>query len=205
MQTIDWSSRRSLSVDIRRLVTGRMTNDEFDDVYFERYEACDDPAVAAIASYCYCLYDSATLYPIKLHGRHAVPRETRQAAARAVLFLRAGLAYEWPKNENAPLLLASGRALAAPHGIIAGILLLVIGIPVYLVEPYPAMSVFPLLGILITLVSLAVLQSWRNFERRNQAAFEASGDPNLWPFSRQSDLQQAKRTAYLLGRQCVDR
>jgi hypothetical protein len=93
-----------------------------------------------------------------------------------------------------------GRALAAPHGIIAGILLLVIGIPVYLVEAYPAMRVFPLLGILITLVSLAVLRSWQNFERRNQAAFEANGDPKLWPFFRQSALQNAKRTAYLLGR-----
>ena len=41
---VDTELRHRLSQDLRRLITGRMTNDEFDDVYYESYFDSDDLA-----------------------------------------------------------------------------------------------------------------------------------------------------------------
>jgi hypothetical protein len=87
---IDRKLRAELSQDIRRLATGRMTNDAFDDLYYEVYERSDDRAVNEIAAFCYGLYSSDLLFPIRLRGRYALDAETKRTIARCVLFLRSG-------------------------------------------------------------------------------------------------------------------
>lgn len=105
---IDAALRTELSQDLRRLATGRMTSDAFDDRYDEIYESSDDRAVNAIATYCYCLYSSDLLLPIRLRGRYALDRETKATIARYVLFLRSGTEYLWPPLPDDP----AGRYLA---------------------------------------------------------------------------------------------
>src|SRR5262245_24251555 len=48
---VDFSTRKDLSQDLRRLVTGRMTNDEFDEVAYGRFFDSKDRAVDSIAHF----------------------------------------------------------------------------------------------------------------------------------------------------------
>src|SRR5262249_43935758 len=67
---VDREARQELAVALHRLVTGQMTNDQFDEVF----EACvdsEDAAVAAIANFGWGLYSSWLLWPYRLKGRHA--------------------------------------------------------------------------------------------------------------------------------------
>lgn len=75
---IDPEVRKSLSQDVRRLITGRMTNDAFDDIYYEEYQSADDRAccfrIACVVGmplmqkldpqrlelFCFCDRDSST-------------------------------------------------------------------------------------------------------------------------------------------------
>ena len=101
---VDSDLRISLSQDVRRLATGRMSNDDFDDVYYEQYDSSHDRAVCEISGFCYSLYSSDLLLPMRLRGRHALDADTKRTCIRAVLFLRSGLEYEWPAfPDNAAL------------------------------------------------------------------------------------------------------
>jgi hypothetical protein len=84
---IDSTLRAELSQDIRRLATGQMTNDEFDDRYYEVYQPSDDDAITSIATYCYWLYSSDLLFPMRLRGRYA-PKSGNTARCRAPLSRR---------------------------------------------------------------------------------------------------------------------
>ncbi|HVC98463.1 MAG TPA: hypothetical protein VND64_32650 [Pirellulales bacterium] len=55
---VDHEARQALSLALRRLVTGRMTNDEFDDLYYGSWVNSSDRAVDVIATSAYCLYSS---------------------------------------------------------------------------------------------------------------------------------------------------
>jgi len=88
---VDSLKRRQLSQHLRQLVTGRATNDEFDEWYYNDYETSEDRATQAISAFGYSLYSD--LWPYRLRGVHAVDKETRRTAARCVLFLRSKLEY----------------------------------------------------------------------------------------------------------------
>ncbi|MEL6899243.1 MAG: hypothetical protein AAFP90_24330, partial [Planctomycetota bacterium] len=63
---VDSKLRKLLSQDIRRLVTGRMTNDDFDDAYYEHYGSSDDRAILEISGFRYSLYPSDSLFLMRL-------------------------------------------------------------------------------------------------------------------------------------------
>lgn len=195
---VDSDARRLLSQDIRRLVTGRMTNDEFDDAYYSRYEKSSDRAVREIAGFCYGLYSSDLPIPIRLRGRYAVSKETRSQAARAVLFLRAGLSYDWPNAPDAPLLrLLYG--LAVPLGFTAGAVLSLMCIPLYIQEPSFEIGQLAMGGALLLIGSTVIVLVWRLRVRTLLDAFRASGNYEVWPFLQHAEFEQAKRSSYLLG------
>lgn len=88
---VDRDARNQMVLLLRRLVAGRITNDEFED---QQPRSLTDPAVAAIyhrgASGLY-----SDLHEHRLTGRHRLPRETRREVARFILFLKSDLEYEW--------------------------------------------------------------------------------------------------------------
>jgi hypothetical protein len=94
---VDKEARVELRIALRRLVTGRMTNDQFDDLYYEHWMDSKDLAVAKIGEFGYCLYSSDLLLPYRLKGPHAVSPEVRRLASRGILFLYTDQEYEWPK------------------------------------------------------------------------------------------------------------
>jgi len=190
---IDAVLRKSLSQDIRRLITGRMTNDAFDDVYYNSYIDSRDRAISEIATFGYSLY-SSDVWPYRLRGQYAADKETRSAAARCVLFLRSGCDYQWP-----PL----------PHGSSLSFVCLFYGIPLGAALSFLWLSVLfdgwemvvgscAALGTLILAASIAGLfhQPPMTDEQR---CFYAAGEFEVWPFLRGSDFDEARNSCHLLG------
>ena len=88
---IDRAARDHLSLHLRRLAAGRLTNAAFDGV---RLDYSPDEALVAIGDAGWQLYDDFFVY--RLRGRRALSRQTLAAVARCVLFLDTDLPYEWP-------------------------------------------------------------------------------------------------------------
>ncbi len=87
---VDRTSRDALAALIRHLVAGRVTNDEFE----ERRPRSNDAAVFEIFwNGVWGLHDD--LHEHRLTGRWYIPREARSDVARAILFLKGDLEYEW--------------------------------------------------------------------------------------------------------------
>lgn len=191
---IDATARHDLSLNLRRLVTGRMTNDEFDE--FVYFPLCDskDLAVRWIAEFGYCLYSSDLLKPYRLAGRHAVSTEERQTAARCVLFLRTRLEYEWPSKPDS-LLVCLVQSLAYPFGIALGITLALLSLALVVTGDWPEATLWFILaaaGVLLSSAWLAFVYPERWYAPRWEA-FCQSGDYDVWPFLRRGDFEAARR------------
>ena len=195
---VDSDLRQALSQDVRRLFTGRMTNDDFDDAYYEQYDSSDDRAVREVSGFCYSLYSSDLLFPMRLRGRHALDAETRCACTRAVLFLRSGLEYEWaPFPDNAGLRILASLSF---YGIPAGFALLLVGLPLLLCGDFQFGGPLFFGGLAVLIGSIWFCRSWPKSLEPDWDSFRASGDYDVWPFLRQSDFDHAKEHCHLLGR-----
>jgi hypothetical protein len=196
---IDEDARKSLSEDLRRLIAGRMSNDQFDEVYYRQYADSRDRAVIEIATFAYSLYSSDLLLPYRLRGRHAVGQAVREAAARSVLFLRSGLEYKWPPSPDNPgLRVLAGAAFS--FGIPAGIALLLIGMSMFADGWDHVVGSFTVLGALLLISSTALCRLWPRSLDREWQAFNRAGDYELWPFLRRQDFENAQASCHLLGR-----
>jgi hypothetical protein len=191
---IDATLRRELSQNLRRLVTGRMTNDEFDDAYHDKYAESADPGVRHIAEFGFSLYSSDVLLPYRLKGRHAVSCDTRRIAARCVLFLRTGLAYEWPTVPRS-FLADTTAGLAFSAGLPAGIILLILGVAYLAFDGrdfgFWCRVVIIGAGMLAASVWYLIRHSnSRPLARKSQSSL---GDVEAWPFLRREELCQSRR------------
>ena len=97
---VDENGRTDLADCLNRLVSGEMTNDEFDDAYYGRWHDSTDAGVAEIAGFGYGLYSSDLLLPYRLKGVYRLSDERREVAERALLFLESRLEYGWPTNDR---------------------------------------------------------------------------------------------------------
>jgi hypothetical protein len=204
---IDHELRRELSQDLRRLVTGRITNDAFDDLYFGRYGRSSDRAVNEIAEFGWGLYSSDLLWPYSLRGRHATSKANRRAAARSVLFLRSGLEYDWPREPSSAMHCLIG-ALAFNLGLPGGIALLICSVPFLIGGVEDVDFLWPVagLGLANTILSGWYLSGGGDRTRFQSLAFQnwlRAGDFDVWPFLRREDFYEARRTAPLLGAGCT--
>ena len=87
---IDRAGRDRLALFLRRLATGRITNDDYNDEYPVR---SPDSGIEAISRAGWTLYSDTWTY--RLRGRHALTRETLRAVARCILFLHSDQEFEW--------------------------------------------------------------------------------------------------------------
>jgi hypothetical protein len=195
---IDAQVRIELAQDIRRLATGRMTNDEFDDRYYEVYESSADRAVSSIGGFCYGLYSSDLLFALRLRGRYALQRETKRTIARCVLFLRGSHEYGWPPFPED----SAGRWLFAPAynlGFPGGIALTIIGLAMVTAEPEP--FAFQLLAVGLPLTAFCF---WFCFLRRRVPAvvwqqYTGAGDYDCWPFLQREQFEAARGGRQVAG------
>src|SRR5437867_3884507 len=123
------AARTRLHEALARLVDGRMTNDEFDELYYAEWEGSSDRAVSAIAKFGWGFYSSDLLWPYRLNGQYAVSVETRRVARRCRMFLREGAEFIWPDPPDQTARCVAGCFAMFP-GIPLGIALLVVAIVV---------------------------------------------------------------------------
>jgi len=94
---IDVQARSKLAEASRWLVTGLITNYQYDDRVLDDAQlwASRDPAVREIYNKGFWLmYSDFPEYRLK--ARYRLPAQTRNSAARCILFLKSGLPYGWP-------------------------------------------------------------------------------------------------------------
>jgi len=92
---IDFAARRRLATGVRHLAIGRITNDEFEDLYAREAARSLDSAVRAVFwQGAWLLYSD--FQQTRYAGRNRLPKDTRRHIARWILFLRTPLPYEWP-------------------------------------------------------------------------------------------------------------
>jgi hypothetical protein len=90
--TVDRDERDRLALLLRRLLTGRITTDDFD---CDRPDGSSDEGVDAISWAAWTnLYSD--FFPIRLVGRRRLHGEKRQHVLRWILFLKSDVLYEWP-------------------------------------------------------------------------------------------------------------
>ncbi|MCA9212229.1 MAG: hypothetical protein KDB27_04120 [Planctomycetales bacterium] len=186
---IDRSQRIELSQDLRRLVTGRMTNDEFDDVCYDHYESSPDAAVRAIANFGYGLY-SDRIFPYPLRGPDKVSRNDRRMAARCILFLRSDHEYEWPLapvNLRLNVLIELFCSLGLYGGVAMLIVCSVLGDGGH---AFAAQLGIP------SAIALAI-STWLLFGSKRTETPELNdskemGDWEVWPFFRDTDLAKKR-------------
>jgi hypothetical protein len=89
---IDRVARDRLAEDLRHLVAGQITNDQFEN----RRAPSSDAAVREIQLAAWKLYDD--LREHKLTGRDAPSPDDKHLTAKCMLFLKTDLEYEWPEE-----------------------------------------------------------------------------------------------------------
>jgi len=90
-------ARSKLAEASRWLVGGFITNYQYDDRVLDDpgLWASRDPAVRELYNKSFWLmYSDFPEY--RLRGRYRLPSQTRDSAARCILFLKSGLPYGWP-------------------------------------------------------------------------------------------------------------
>ena len=87
---IDRVARDRLAEDLRHLIAGQITNDQYED----RADPTSDAAVHEVRLTAWKLYDD--LHEHKLTGRYAPSPENKHLAAICIVFLKTDLEYEWP-------------------------------------------------------------------------------------------------------------
>jgi hypothetical protein len=184
--------RKALSQALRRLVTGRMSNDDFDDLFHDGFEESEDAAVKEIAVFCYGLYSSDTLLPYRLQGRHRVSAEVRQMACRCVLFLQSDLEYEWP-----PYRTEAGRQflwfVAFNLGLPGSIACLLVSSMLLASRDYSFAAQLGVPAVIVLLLSIWALFVMPRSESPEQQTWKSMGDWDAWPFIRQCDLDKQNR------------
>jgi hypothetical protein len=92
---VDLEARRKLAEAARALVSGRISNDEFES----RIPESEDPAVLEVYSKGFWLL-YGDLSEHRLAGSRRLSRESRQFAARCILFLKSSEEYRWPHERG---------------------------------------------------------------------------------------------------------
>jgi hypothetical protein len=178
---IDTKARAGLVVALASLVEGRMTNDEFADRYAEDWAESTDRAVAGIAEYGDSLYTDAMTY--RLEGAHAVSEETRKVADRCILFLKAGLEYDWPD--------APATALQSVAGGFTMFLLLPFGIVLLIAAALVRTASLLVAGLAVLGLCLFLWRWSRDEDTPEWREYWSHGDREVWPFLRGPDYEQA--------------
>ena len=194
---VDVELRHRLSQDLRRLVTGRMTNDDFDDAYYESYMASNDIAVREISRFGWSLYSSDVLFAYKLWGSHRVSDATRKAAAHAVLFLQTENEYGYPENSDS--LGDSMIGCAWFNGSLLGVAFVLIAVPILLSGDSTTGGYCLLIGLAI--IATCFLLAYAQYNQQTQFHEECDklGEMAVWPFFDRASLVDANGNNYLLS------
>jgi|SRR6185436_3570518 len=108
---IDRPARSRLAEGIRHLVSGQVTNDDFE--LRVRGPSCDPAVREVFFQGAWMLYSDTSCY--RLRGTNRLSRVARREAARWILFLASEHEYEWPRQG-----LAASLALFVSNAVTFG-------------------------------------------------------------------------------------
>jgi hypothetical protein len=197
----DIEKRRALAQQLRWLIGSRITNDQFDDFYYDVCMGCKDATVSEIADWTWTLYSGTSTYHLK--GKHSVTEEVRTTAIRAIVFLRSGSDYAWPKVGEPffVFLLRLIGDVAVPFTIAMAIIAFPLwwGNANWVGEEKLAPR---LLGVIAAFVGInyGARALSKRIMRPIAERFEAAGDRECWPFLCESDLVNAMKQGRLLAK-----
>lgn len=177
---IDKNSRKLLAKNLKDLVEGTITTDQF---CFSKPKSENDRAVDSIWAFGDSLYSDATEYT--LQGKYAVRGISCDLAQRCILFLETDLEYMWPDQPKS----AVGYMIPVCFLWIINIILINFsGSLKYLI--LPALALFA-----ANLFFTVTFCFYLKYQQRKQAdCFWKASDKDAWPFWSQSDLENAKST-----------
>ena len=182
---IDREKRQSLQRLIRRLLLDRLPVGELDDAFFFRYSATHDEAVREVATLCHAFYPEARQNH-ETHYRIADPG-MRGTLARAFLFLRSDLEYEWQQGmEFSDRWGKLGLVLLMFVPVVMGFLYF--ALPVSVATSAPVILAFAAVGSAGMFFSLMLL--CRDTANRPVGLSRPTGDGQVWPFFRAVDLER---------------
>ena len=183
---VDQEARRKYAELVRQFISGRMTNDEYEEKYDAITPDENDPAVEEAYHRVWSAYDDLKTH--RMTGVYRLDRDGHRAIAQVVLFLQSDEEYRWPKEDwlraSRVLLLV---ALAAVAGLLLGL---------FPGSFSPIISTTAFVGVvLFTYYTILIAVEKRQWE--------GCGDTDAWPFLHRSDLDEAARNPRLLnsGRQ----
>jgi hypothetical protein len=179
-ETVCADSRKRLSIVLRQLASGQLSNYKFEDAYIDDTVGMGDRGAWEIYKFVWMFYDD--LYEHRLRAKHRLSPLQRRVFAQCVLFLRSDLPYEWDKR--AKYLWCRQRDKAEPGGRV----------------PWwkPDMSV--LVGIPVLGLHLLERQYRRGVDSERRTKGRVIVDDRIWPFRRMSDYKTAlKNPPYLCG------
>jgi hypothetical protein len=175
---VDTERRKLLSTHLRRLSTGQITNDDFeelvmDDVsygwlpeqYYRSIECqSDDTAIRPVLEMAWCLYDDTRNHNLK--GKDALSGFAIKEIARCILFLMSDQEYTWN----------------------------------YVDMTHPIMR-FSFTDMMKSILTFG--QHYRNVKQTRQQEYEQmkkSGDFELWPFKTKAQFEeQLEKQPFLNG------
>ncbi len=179
---VDREARRKYAELVRQFISGRITNDEYE----ERFDAIrcdsDDFAIGEVYHQVWFLYDDMKTH--RMTGTHRLDWEGRRATARIVLFLQSDTEYLWPKDgwfgeARMLLIFAAGISTVFLLGLFPNNPLLIVSMAV-------------LVGVLLfTYYTVRMI--------REGLRWKAHGNTDVWPFLHQKDLDEAVRHPKLLN------
>ncbi len=169
--------RSQLALGLRRLASGRITNDEYEDLCCDADARTNDPALSELFTYGWLHYDDLRRH--KLRGRDALSREQRAAMARVVLFLTTDQEYVHGDVVSS----ATGYGRPIPIRGCLAVIALAAGFGLY---TFVAMNTFILGFILVVIVAafayklIGVVRSRRDRQQGNPSA--PAIEATFWPF-----------------------
>jgi len=180
-------ARAELSGAVTELINGRMSNDEFDEVYYRLCVRSPDRTVVELGGFAWGLYSSELLVPYYLEGRHALGPDERAMMERAVLFLSTNLEYAWPEFPGSSWSWAAQHYILLPVGVVA--LLYAV---IWAVVASPGGVWDGIVPAVVVAVPLVWLYWLLGHARRDVIAeFWSSGPKHVWPFSSEEDYRRA--------------
>ncbi len=179
---INREARRKYRELVRQFISGRVTNDEYEEKFEQLKLENLDPAVDEIFHQVWHLYDDLSTH--RMTGDHHLDKAGRRQIAQAVLFLQTENRYCWPQEEmwGCLLFLVLSASAAATVCVI---------------------SLFPAWFLLVLSVSGCFCSVTTTFlllkSRQEKRAWQKAGEVAAWPFQTQADLSEAKRHPRLLA------
>lgn len=174
---VDREARRKYAELVRQFISGRMTNDEYEQKFFDLRINKKDPAPLEIFSEVRDICQDA--FPDKLTQQWRLGTHERRRVSQFVLFLQSDIDYQWSKK------LWDGS--------------------VFLITAFCVLLLFALLPETPLLIrfsySAPLIVAWQCYEQwqRKRKRLVNKGDKEAWPFFRQADLAEARRHPRLLN------